>query len=89
MTTTRETKQDGFDAMHEYLSGLTRLRPAGLLEEKLRQLQSFITQMARTPTGRDELERRVSRFGQCRPIAGESAAQFSGKLREWLDRDTD
>ena len=89
MTTTRETKQDGLDAMLHYQIQLRGLRPEGLIEEKLTQLQSFLFQMARTPTGREELERRVRRFGHCRQLAGETAGQFYGKLRQWLDRDID
>ena len=58
-----------------------------LVEEKLSHLQIFIGQLARTPHGLAEIERRTKHFGDCERIEGETSGQFYGKLRHWLDRD--
>ena len=62
------------------------LSPGELIAEKLAQLQLFIDQLARTPEGRAELAERTVRFGSCDRGDGESAKQFHGRLRNWLDR---
>ncbi len=62
------------------------LTPDELIEEKLTQLQLFLDQLASTPEGRAELEHRIERFGRCTRSDAETAKQFHGRLRNWLDR---
>ena len=86
---TRQTKQDDLAAMRLREVLQRRLVPSALICEKLEQLQEFIGQLEQTPHGREELRDRRARFGDCRRDAGETASQFYGKLRAWLDRDVE
>lgn len=57
-----------------------------LIAEKLAQLQLFVAQLSSTPEGRAELAERTRCFGCCARVDGETAKQFHGRLRHWLDR---
>ena len=72
-----------------YWLQLTNLLPERLVDERLTQLQTFIKQLANTQTGLADLRRREERFGICQRIEGETATQFYGRLRRWLDQDID
>jgi hypothetical protein len=63
------------------------LPPDEQLALRLVDLQTFVGQLAKTPHGSAELERRIQRFGACTPTVGESQRHFYGKLRRWLDRE--
>lgn len=86
---TRQTKQDDLAAMRLFAQQQSRLDPNALVREKLEKLQEFIDQLEKTPHGRDELRDRRAQFGDCKQDPGESASQFYGKLRHWLDRNVD
>ena len=64
---------------------------ANLLErfsdEKLTQLLEFIAHLEQTPVGAADLQRRITLFGECKRIEGETSSQFYGRLRHWLDRE--
>lgn len=56
-------------------------------EQKLRTLLAFVSHLEQTPPGAAELQCRTKLFGECKRIEGETAGQFHGRLRHWLDRD--
>ena len=56
-------------------------------DEKLTQLLEFIAQLEQTPVGAADLQRRITLFGECKRIEGETSSQFYGRQRHWLDRD--
>ena len=87
MGPTKKTKQDDLETGVNYRAQLTELLPERLVDERLAQLQIFIKQLANTPTGLADLRRREERFGNCQQSEGETASQFYGRLRRWLDRD--
>ena len=82
-----KTKREDLETSVNYRLQLTKLLPEGLVDERLSQLQTFIRQLGNTPTGLADLQRRTERFGDCQQIESETANQFYGRLRRWLDRD--
>ncbi len=71
----------------KYRSGRETLPVRALNEDKLRQLLTFMSQLANTPAGAAELERRLTLFGECKRRENETSIQFCARLRHWLDRD--
>jgi hypothetical protein len=86
MNLTRKTKQENLEETQLYRSRQASLLVDDMIEEKLTQLQVFISQLNHTPHGRAELERRTDRYGDCKRIEGETSGQFYAKLRNWLDK---
>ena len=62
------------------------LPPEEQVQEKLADLQAFVRDLAKTPHGKADLERRVQMFGACTPEDDESPRHYYGRLRQWLDR---
>ena len=87
MYPTKKTKREDLETGVNYRLRLTNLLPEMLVDERLTQLQTFIKQLANTPTGLADLKIRGERFGNCQQSEGETASQFYGRLRRWLDRD--
>ena len=58
-----------------------------LIEDKLTHLLAFIGKLERMPEGAAEIQRRVKSFGKCKRSSGDTATEFYGRLRHWLDRD--
>ena len=87
MNPTRQSKQDDLKAVLQHRAWQAELGPDELIAERLVQLQAFISQLADTPHGREEIRRRIERFGECTRRDDETANQFHGRLRRWLDRD--
>jgi hypothetical protein len=87
MKPSRKLSREAWEKTLQYRSHQERLLIDELLDEKLNQLQVFIGQLKRTPHGRAELQRRSRSFGTCQRMEGESAGEFYGRLRHWLDRD--
>jgi hypothetical protein len=83
----RKMRREDLEAMLQSRIRQETLAVEDLVEEKLNRLQVFIGQLARTPHGLAEIERRAKRFGDCKQIEGETSGQFYGKLRHWIDRD--
>jgi hypothetical protein len=86
MNLTRKTKQENLAQTRLYRSRQAELLADDVIEEKLTQLLVFIGQLNHTPHGRAEIERRVSRYGECNRLEGETSGQFYAKLRNWLDK---
>ena len=86
---TRKTKLEDLAAIRQNSLWQSKLLPQELVDEKLSQLQTFIQHLAETPYGRDEIEGRRERFGDCQQVEGETPSQFYCKLRHWLDRNMD
>jgi len=84
---TRQTKQDDLEALVQASARHEALPQDRRMEERLQQLQTFIAQLADTPQGKADLERRVRRLGECVQRPDESAGAFYGRLRCWLDVD--
>jgi hypothetical protein len=87
MDRTRKANREGNEVTLQYRTPTEALHEAGLIEEKLAQLQSRILQMEQTAEGMAELQRRVKLFGICQRVADDMSAQFCDKLRIWLERD--
>lgn len=87
MNPSRNAKREGQEVTLQYRTHQATLGVEELIEEKLNQLQAFIGQLAQTPHGRSELQRRIKSFGECIRIEGEASGSFYAKLRHWLDRD--
>jgi hypothetical protein len=82
----RKMKREAVEATLRFRSRQETLSAEDLIEERLTHLQMFIGQLTRTPYGLAEIERRTTRFGNCKRIEGETSGHFYGKLRHWLDR---
>jgi hypothetical protein len=87
MNPTRKTKVEDLEAALQARIRQQDLVPAERFREKLTDLRTFIHQLARTDEGKADLQRRIDRFGDCRPLPEESDRYFYGKLRRWLDHD--
>jgi hypothetical protein len=87
MNPTRKTKVEDLEAALHARIRQKSLLPAERFREKLTDLRTFIHQLARTDEGKADLQRRLDRFGDCRPLPEESDRHFYGKLRRWLDYD--
>jgi hypothetical protein len=86
MHPTRKMKREALEATLQFRNRQKTLAVEDLIEEKLTHLQIFIRHLTRTPYGLAEIERRTTRFGDCKRIEGETSGHFYGKLRHWLDR---
>jgi hypothetical protein len=86
MNPSRRMQREALEITLQYRSRQETLAIEDLIEEKLTNLQMFISHLTRTPHGWAEIERRTKRFGDCKRVEGESSGQFYGKLRHWLDR---
>ncbi len=86
MTPTRKMKREALEEAQQYRSHQSNLQGDEIAEEKLTQLQAFIGHLSSTPYGRQELQLRSDRFGDCKRNEGETSGQFYARLRHWLDR---
>jgi hypothetical protein len=87
MDTTRKATREGNETTLQYQSPQEALLVEGLNEDQLTELLKFISGLEQTPVGAADLERRIKLFGDNKRSEGESAGQFYGRLRHWLDRD--
>jgi hypothetical protein len=83
----RKASREANETTLQYQSRQETLDIEELNEERLRQLLAFVSQLEQTPPGAAELQRRTKLFGECKRSEGETAGQFHGRLRHWLDRD--
>lgn len=72
----------------QYKSRRATMLVEELVEDKLTQLLAFINRLKQTSPGTAELRGRITLFGECKRIEGETSGLFYGRLRYWLDRDT-
>jgi hypothetical protein len=86
MDTTRKATREGNEATLQYQSPQEILLLEQLNEDKLTQLLKFVSELGQTPPGADEIRHRIKLFGECKRTDGETAGQFYGRLRHWLDR---
>jgi len=86
MNLNRFSKGEGLKELEDFFSSQKDLSKEELIERKLVQLEHFVRQLADTSNGRAELDGRRTRFGECVRARGETAAEFYGRLRWWLDR---
>jgi hypothetical protein len=87
MNPNRKSKTEDLEAALQARIRQMNLPPDEQIREKLLHLQAFVRQLAGTHEGQADLQRRCQLFGDCLPVAGESASHFYGRLRCWLDRD--
>jgi hypothetical protein len=83
--TSKRTNEDLQIASRHNQMRCETLRPEQLAHERLIQLQTFISQLSKTPHGRNELRCRKKLFGECNPLSGESVGHYYGRLRQWID----
>jgi hypothetical protein len=84
---TRFSKQEDLDAMANDRHRFDNLSNVDQMHERLRQLQTFIRQLANTDQGRKDLQQRIALLGPCHSTADETPSVFYGRLRRWLDKD--
>ena len=87
MDKSRKANREANEITLQYKSQQEILLEEELAEDNLTQLLVFIGQLAQTPPGATELQRRRKLFGERKRIEGETSGQFYGRLRHWLDRD--
>ena len=87
MDNSRKATREDNEKTLQYKSRQETLLDEELIEDRLTQLLVSISQLDKTPSGADELQRRTKLFGECKRIEGETSAQFYTRLRHWLDRD--
>jgi hypothetical protein len=87
MDASRKATRAGNETTLQYQSPQEALLAEELNKDKLTQLQTVISGLEQTPAGATELQRRIKLFGECKRIEGETAGQYYGRLRHWLDRD--
>jgi hypothetical protein len=87
MDTSRKANREDHEVTLQYQSRQETQDIEELNEEKLRQLLAFISQLEQTPSGAAELQRRAKHFGECNRMESETAGQYQGRLRHWLDRE--
>jgi hypothetical protein len=87
MDITRKANREAQETTLQYKSRQETLLDAEMIEEKLVQLLAFVGKLKRTPEGANEIQRRTKLFGECKRGAGETSAEYYGRLRHWLDRD--
>ncbi|MCE9607232.1 MAG: hypothetical protein K8U03_20290 [Planctomycetia bacterium] len=86
MDRSRKANREGSEVTLQHKSRQEALGVEEHCEEKLAQLLTFVHSLEQTPPGATELQRRGKLFGECKRVEGESAEQFYGRLRHWLDR---
>lgn len=84
---TKITKLEDLAEMIEAQRRFELLSHSDQKRERLAHLQTFVCQLAETPQGRADLERRCRLLGPCSPRNGEDATSYYGRLRHWLDDD--
>jgi hypothetical protein len=87
MDSSRKANRKDHERTLQYKSRQETRLDEELGEDKLQQLQASIRQIAQTPLGAAELQRRTKLLGACQRIEGETSGQFYARLRQWLDRD--
>lgn len=87
MDSSRKANRKDNERTLQYKSRQETLLDEELAEDKLKQLLASISQIAQTPLGAAELQRRTKLLGECNRIEGETSGQFCARLRHWLDRD--
>jgi hypothetical protein len=87
MDISRKANREAIEIALQYRSRREKMPEEELAEDNLTQLLAFIGQLAQTPPGATELQRRRKLFGERKRIEGETSGQFYGRLRHWLDRD--
>jgi hypothetical protein len=87
MDTSRKANREDHEITLQYKSRQEALLVEELNQDKLTQLQAFVSRLEQTPPGAVELQRRIKLFGECHRIEGETSGQFYARLRHWLDRD--
>jgi hypothetical protein len=88
MDMTRKGNREAQEALLQYESRQEAMLDDELIEDKLTQLLAFINQLKRSSEGNAELQHRVKVFGVCKRGDGQTSAEFYGRLRHWLDRNT-
>jgi hypothetical protein len=86
MNPNRYSKFEALEELQDFMVRQQTLPKSDLIEQKLIQLETFVRQLAHTPNGRAELQRRQLRYGECKPNPGESSEQYYARLRYWIDR---
>lgn len=86
---TRKTKLTDLAAVQESLRDRERMSLAELNGRRLIELRQFVRQLAESNVGRTDLELRRTRYGDCVQELTESDSDYYGRLRTWLDRNTD
>jgi hypothetical protein len=86
MDTSRKANREDNEITLQYQSRREALLVEELAAEMLTQLYASIEQLKQTPSGAQELQRRMKLFGECNRIEGETSGQFYARLRQWLER---
>jgi hypothetical protein len=86
MDASRKATREGNETTLQYQSPQDSLLVEERNEGLLTQLLESISRLEQTPPGAAELQHRITLFGDCQRIEGETSGQFYGRLRHWLDR---
>jgi hypothetical protein len=86
MDRTRKANREDHERTFQYRSRRETLLGDELIEDQLTQLLAFVGELAQTPAGAAQIQRRAKAFGDCQRNEGESSAEFYARLHHWLDR---